>query len=74
MEITLWWYEEKEQTIMITKKFEPHLLDINYNKSSKSCDPCNSECEKINKKVNNRKLSILKEEEVSYILNIFGDK
>ena len=74
MEITLWWYEEKEQTIMVTKKFEPHLLDINYNKSSKSCDPYNLECKKINKKVNNRKLSTLKEEEVSYILNIFGDK
>ena len=74
MEITLWWYEEKEQTIMVTKKFEPHLLDINYNKSSKSCDPCNLECKKINNKVNNRKLSALKEEEVSYILNIFGDK
>ena len=71
MEITLWWYNEKEQTVMVTKKFEPHLLDIDYNKSSKACDPCALECKKINKKVNNRKLSKLKDEEVSYILNIF---
>jgi len=71
MEITLWWYNEEEQTIMVTKKFEPDLLDINYNKSSKSCNPCYLECKKINKKVNNKKLSKLKDEEVSYILNIF---
>ncbi len=61
----------KEQAVMITKKFEPNLLDIDYNKSSKACDPCALECKKINKKVNNRKLSKLKDEEVSYILNIF---
>ena len=71
MEITLWWYDEEEQIIMVTKKFEPHLLDIDYNKSSKACDPCSLECKKINRKVNNRKLSEIKNEEVSYILNIF---
>ena len=36
---------------MVTKKFEPNLLDIDYNKSSKACDPCAKEFEKINKKV-----------------------
>ena len=56
---------------MVTKKFEPHLLDIDYNKSSKACYPCTLECKKINRKVNNRKLSEIKNEEVSYILNIF---
>ena len=71
MEITLWWYDEEEQAIMVTKKFEPHLLDIDYNKSSKACHPCTLECKKINRKVNNRKLSEIKNEEVSYILNIF---
>ena len=71
MEITLWWYDEEEQIIMVTKKFEPHLLDIDYNKSSKGCDPCSLECKKIDKKVNNKKLSELKDNEVSYILNVF---
>ena len=46
---------------MVTKKFETHLLDIDYNKSSKACDPCSEECKKINKKVNNRKLSEIKD-------------
>ena len=56
---------------MVTRKFEKNLLDINYNKSSESCDPCALECKKINKKVNNRKLSKIKDEEVSYILRVF---
>ena len=60
---------------MVTKKFESHLLDIDYNKSTKACDPCFEECKKINKKVNNRKLSEIKDEEVSHIfLNIFENK
>ena len=61
----------KEQAVMITKKFEPNLLDIDYNKSSKACDPCALECKKIDKKVNNRKLSEIKDVEVSYILDVF---
>ena len=28
-----------------------NLFDIDYNKSSEACDPCASECEKINKKI-----------------------
>ena len=56
---------------MVTKKFEPNLLDIDYNKSSKTCDPCALECKKIDKKVNNRKLSEIKDVEVSYILDVF---
>ena len=71
MEITLYYYDEEEQTVMVTKKFEPDLLDIDYNKSSNSCYPCALECKKIDKKVNNRKLSELKNDEVSYILNVF---
>ena len=71
MEITLYYYDNEEQTVMVTKKFEPDLLDIDYNKSSNSCDPCALECKKIDKKVNNRKLSELKNDEVSYILKVF---
>ena len=71
MEITLYCYDEEEQSIMVTRKFEPDLLHIDYNKSSKSCDPCALKCKKIDKKVNNRKLSNLKKDEVSYILKVF---
>ena len=59
---------------MVTKKFEWNLLDIDYNKSSEACDPCASECEKIDKKINNRKLSEIKNEEVAHILKVFDIK
>ena len=51
-----------------------NLLGVDLNKSSKACNPCASECEKINSKINKRKLSELKKEEVAHILNIFEDK
>ena len=57
--------------MMLTNK--KNLFEIDYNKSSKACDPCASECKKINLKINNRKLSELKNDEVSHILNIFED-
>ena len=71
MEITLYCYDQEEQIIMVTRKFEQDLLHVDYNKSSKSCDPCALECKKIDKKVNNRNLSDLKDAEVSYILQVF---
>ena len=72
MEITLYYYDEQEQTIMVTKKFEPNLLDIDYNKSSKACYPCFLECKKIEKRVNNRKLYKIKEKEFPHILKVFN--
>ncbi len=50
------------------KKF---ISEVDLNKSSKACSPCSLECEKINKKVNNRKLSEIKTEEVPHILKVF---
>ena len=57
-----------------------NLFNINLNKSSevyglqsqKACDPCAAECEKINRKINNRKLSDIKNEEVAHILSPFN--
>ena len=40
--------------------------------SLKACDPCAAECEKINKKINNRKLSDIKDDEVAHILSPFN--
>ena len=48
-----------------------NLFNINYNNSTKVCEPCALECKKINRKINNRKLSEVKNEEVAHILNIF---
>ena len=56
---------------MLTKK--KNLFEMDYNKSSEVCDPCASECKKINLKINNRKFSELKNDEVSHILKIFED-
>ena len=57
-----------------------NLLNIDLNNSSdehgsfslKTCEPCVSECEKINKKINGRKLSDIKNEEVAHILSPFN--
>ena len=50
------------------KKF---ISEVDLNKSSKACSPCSLECEKINKRVNKRKLSEIKTEEVPHILKVF---
>ena len=57
-----------------------NLFNIDLNKSSdvygsqtqKACEPCAAECEKINRKINNRKLSDIKDEEVAHILSPFN--
>ena len=57
-----------------------NLFNIDLNKSSdvygsqsqKACDLCAAECEKINRKINNRKLSDIKDEEVAHILSPFN--
>jgi len=57
-----------------------NLFNIDLNKSSnvsgsqslKACDPCAAECEKINRKIDNRKLSDIKDEEVAHILSPFN--
>ena len=51
-----------------------NLFEIDLNKSTKGCDPCALECEKINEKINKRKLSELENKKVSHILSIFEDK
>jgi|TARA_B110000037_G_scaffold2997_1_gene3405 hypothetical protein len=57
-----------------------NLFNIDLNKSSdvygsqsqKACGPCAAECKKINMKINNRKLSDIKDEEVAHILFPFN--
>ena len=38
-----------------------------------TCEPCASECEKIKKKINNRKLSDINSEEVAHIFSPFNN-
>jgi len=57
-----------------------NLFNIDLDKSSaahgsqslKACDPCAAECKKINRKIDNRKLSDIKDEEVAHILSPFN--
>ena len=53
------------------KKEKKFISEVDLNKSSESCSPCKSECEKINKRVNNRKLSEINTEEVPHLLKVF---
>ncbi len=50
------------------KKF---ISDIDFNKSSKGCTPCYLECKKIDKRINDRKISEIKTKEVPHILKVF---
>ena len=50
------------------KKF---MSEIDLNKSSSACSPCNKECEKINERINKRKLEEIESKEVPHLLKIF---
>ena len=47
------------------------MTQIDYKNSSKACPACFKECKKINKRINNRKLSEIKTKEVPHILKVF---
>ena len=51
------------------KKF---MSDINLNKSSSACSPCQQECKKIDERINKRKMSDIKAKEVPHILKVFN--
>ena len=60
-----------------------NLFNFNLNSSSDmsgslegqiTCEPCSLECEKIKKKINNRKLSEIKDDDIDHIINVFGIK
>ena len=46
--------------------------DVYGSHSLKACEPCASECKKISRKINNRKLSDINDEEVAHILSPFN--
>ena len=55
--------------MIVEKKF---MSNIDYNKSASSCPTCSEECEKINKRINKRKLSDIKDKEFPHILKVFN--
>jgi len=54
------------------KKEKKFISEVDLNKSSSACSPCLQECEKINKKINKRKLSQINTKEVPHILKVFN--
>ena len=48
------------------------MSNIDYNKSSTGCPACSMECKKIGKRINNRKLTEIKNKEVPHILKVFN--
>ena len=52
------------------KKRKKFISEVDLNKSSKACSPCQLECEKINKRINQRKISEIKTKEVPHILKV----
>ena len=48
------------------------MSDIDLNKSASSCPTCAGECEKINKRINKRKLSDIKDKEIPHLLKVFN--
>ncbi|MBD1138745.1 hypothetical protein IDH27_00250 [Pelagibacterales bacterium SAG-MED46] len=60
---------------------EKNLFNFNKNNSSNAsgsqvgqitCETCANECKKIEIKINNRKLSDIKSEEIDHLINIFS--
>ena len=45
---------------------------IDLNKSSSACSPCNLECEKINNRINKRKLEEIDPKEAPHLLKVFN--
>ena len=51
------------------KKF---MSGIDLNKSASACPSCSEECEKIDKRINNRKLSEIKDKEIPHLFKVFN--
>ena len=51
------------------KKF---MSEVDLNTSSSACSPCSLECEKINNRLNKRKLEEIESKEVPHLLKVFN--
>ncbi len=54
------------------KEKEKFISEVDFNKSSFACSPCLIECKKINERINKRKITEIKTEEVPHILKVFN--
>ena len=56
---------------LLTKKIKS-LFDVDYNKSTKSCNPCMNVCKKVDKKINGRELSKVTNDEMKELIKVFS--
>ena len=54
------------------KKQKKFISEIDLNKSSSACSPCQQECKKIDERINKRKMSEIKAKEGPHILKVFN--
>ena len=54
---------------MVKKEF---ISDFDYNNSTEACPTCAKECKKIEKRINERNLSEINNQEVPHILKLFN--
>ena len=54
------------------KKEEKFMSEIDLNKSSSACYPCSQECEKINRRLDKRKIEEIDSKEVPHLLKVFN--
>ena len=56
---------------MSVKEAKKFMSEVDLNKSSSACSPCIQECEKINERINKRKLEEIDTKEVPHLLKVF---
>ena len=56
---------------LLTKKIKS-LFDVDYNKSTKSCNPCMNVCKKVDNKIDGRKLSTVSNKEMKELIKVFS--
>ena len=54
----------------LEKKKIESLFYVNYNNSTKSCNPCMNVCKKVDKKINGRKLSEVSDNEMKELIKV----
>ena len=57
--------------VLLEKKIKS-LFDVDYNKSTKSCNPCMNVCKKVNNKINGKELSTVSNNEMKKLIKVFS--
>ena len=57
--------------VLLEKKIKS-LFDVDYNKSTKSCNPCMNMCKKVNNKIKGKELSKVNNNEMKKLIKVFS--